>query len=134
MVNQMWNLKMFSSWGQLYALFYGKLIKEKRYRKSVAKFMYKKARKIAESVENSVTKDAPMVKKLVTDFDVRDAMVDLERGEVRVIFKNRGRWFVLKFKEEVKKQLLGKIYRIKNVRISYENGKFYVSIAFEIFS
>jgi len=136
LINQMWNLETFSTWGQLYALFHEKLVKEKGYGKSVAKFMYTKARKIVETAKDSGAKDVPMLKKLVVEFDVRDARVDLERGEVRVIFKSKGRWFILRVKErarEIENRLSDKIYRLKNVQVSYENGKFYVNISFEVF-
>ena len=73
-----------------------------------------------------------ILKRLTAEFDTQDARVDLERGEVRVIFKSKGKWFTLRLKH--RKEYIKKFqkYKWKEVYVSYRNGKFYVSMAFEV--
>jgi len=132
MVDELWDLKDVPGKSQLHAMFYDRLTEEKGYRAHVARNMYKKAGKIVKEAIKNGASHVPILKKLTAEFDNQDARVNLERGEVRVIFKSKGKWFTLKLKH--RKEYIKKFqkYKWKEVYVSYRNGKFYVSIVFEV--
>jgi len=138
MVDELWDLKEVPGKSQLHAMFYNRLTEERGYRAHVARNMYKKAGKtVKEAIKNGAS-HVPILKRLTAEFDTQDARVDLERGVVKVIFKSKGKWFTLKLehrKEYIKKfqrQLCNQKYKWKEVFVSYRDGKFYVSIVFEV--
>jgi len=132
LVDELWDLKEVPGKSQLHAMFYERLTKEKGYRAHVARNMYIKAGKIVKGAIKNEAKHKPTLKRLTAEFDNQDARVDLERAEVRVIFKSKGKWFTLRLKH--RKEYIEKFqkYKWKEVYVSYRNGKFYVSIVFEI--
>ena len=132
LVDELWGLKEVPGKSQLHAMFYARLTKEKGYRAHVARNMYKKAGKIVKEAIKNRAKHVPILKRLTAEFDTSDTRVDLKRGEVRVIFKSKGKWFLLKLKH--RKEYIEKFqkYKWKEVFVSYRDGKFYVSIVFEV--
>jgi len=132
LVDELWGLKELPGVGQLHAMFYDRLAKQLGYRAHVTKIMYNKAASLVDSARDSGAKHEPVLKRLTAEFDNQDARVDLKRGEVRVIFKSRDRWFLLKLKH--RKEHINKFqkYKWKEVYVSYRGGKFYVSIVFEV--
>jgi len=138
LVDELWGLKEVPGKGQLHAMFYERLAKERGYRAHVARNMYKKAGKIVKEAIKNGASHVPILKRLTAEFDNQDARVDLKRGEVRVIFKSKGKWFLLKLnhrKEYIKKfqrQLCSQKYKWKEIFVSYHDRKFYVSIVFEV--
>jgi len=132
MVNELWGLKELPGKSQLHAMFYERLTKERGYRAHLARNMYKKAGKIVEQAIKNEAKHKPILKRLTAEFDTQDARVELKRGEVRVIFKSKGKWFTLRLKHRKEYIKKFKKYKWKEVFVSYRNGKFYVSIVFEV--
>jgi len=138
LVDELWSLKEIPGVGQLHAMFYDRLTEERGYRAHVTRIMYNKAASLVDSARDSGAKHEPILKRLTAEFDNQDARVDLERGEVRVIFKSKGKWFTIKLKhrkeyiEKFQKQMSNKKYKWKEVFVSYRYGKFYVSIVFEV--
>jgi len=138
MVDELWSLKDVPGKSQLHAMFYDRLTEEKGYRAHVTKSMYLRAGKIVKEAIKNGTSHVPIMKRLTAEFDNQDARVDLKRGEVRVIFKSKSKWFTLRLKhrkEYINKfqiQMLERKYKWKEVYVSYRNGKFYVSIIFEV--
>ena len=132
MVDELWGLKELPGKSQLHAMFYDRLTEEKGFRAHVTRNMYNRAAEIVDSARNSRASHVPILKRLTAEFDNQDARVDLERGEVRVIFKSKGKWFTLRLKH--RKEYIKKFqkYKWKEVYVSYRDGKFYVSIAFEV--
>jgi len=132
MVDELWGLKELLGKSQLHAMFYDRLTEERGYRAHLARNMYKKAGKIVEQAIKNGAKHVPILKRLTAEFDTQDARVDLKRGEVRVIFKSKGKWFTLRLKH--KKEYMKKFqkYKWKEVFVSYRDGKFYVSVVFEV--
>jgi len=132
LVDELWDLKDVPGKSQLHAMFYDRLTEEKGYRAHVARNMYIKAGKIVKEAIKNGASHVPILKRLTAEFDNQDARVDLKRGEVRVIFKSKGKWFLLKLKH--RKEYIKKFqkYKWKEVFVSYRNGKFYVSIVFEV--
>jgi len=132
MVDELWGLKELPGVGQLHAMFYDRLTKQKGYRAHVTRTMYNKAAEIVDSARDSGASHVPILKRLTAEFDNQDARVDLERSEVRVIFKSKGKWFTLRLKH--RKEYIKKFqkYKWKEVYVSYRDGKFYVSIVFEV--
>jgi len=132
LVDELWGLKELPGVGQLHAMFYDRLTDERGYRAHVTRIMYNKAASLVDSARDSGAKHEPVLKRLTAEFDNQDARVNLERGEVRVIFKSRGKWFTLRLKH--RKEYINKFqkYKWKEVFVSYRNGKFYVSIVFEV--
>jgi len=134
LVDELWSLREVPRKSQLHAMFYDRLTEERGYRAHVTRNMYKKAGKIVKEAIKNGAKHAPILKRLTAEFDNQDARVDLdlERGEVKVIFKSRGKWFLLKLKH--RKEYLERFqkYKWKEVYVSYRKGKFYVSVVFEV--
>jgi len=132
MVDELWSLKELPGVGQLHAMFYDRLTEERGYRAHVTRIMYNKASSLVDSARDSGAKHKPILKRLTAEFDNQDARVDLKRGEVRVIIKSKGKWFLLKL--EHRKEYIEKFqkYKWKEVFVSYRNEKFYVSIVFEV--
>jgi len=132
LVDELWDLKEVPGKSQLHAMFYDRLAEEKGYRAHVTRNMYKKAREIVKQAIKNGASHVPILKRLTAEFDNQDARVNLGRGEVKVIFKSKGKWFLLKLKH--RKEYIEKFqkYKWKEVFVSYRNGKFYVSIVFEV--
>jgi len=132
LVDELWGLKELPGVGQLHAMFYDRLTRQLGYRAHVARNMYNKAASLVDSARNSGASHVPILKRLTAEFDTQDARVDLKRGEVKVIFKSKGKWFTLRLKH--RKEYINKFqkYKWKEVFVSYRNGKFYVSIVFEV--
>jgi len=132
LVDELWGLKELPGVGQLHTMFYDRLTEKRGYRAHVTRIMYNKAASLADSARESEAKHKPVLKRLTAEFDNQDARVDLERGEVRVIFKRKGKWFTLRLKH--RKEYIKKFqkYKWKEVFVSHRNGKFYVSIVFEV--
>ena len=131
LVDELWDLKELPGKSQLYTMFYDRLTEERGCRAHLTRNMHKKA------IKNG-TSHVPILKRLTAEFDNQDARVNLERGEVRIIFKSKGNWFTLKLKhkkkhiEKFQRQMSNQKYKWKEVIVSYRNGKFYVSIVFEV--
>jgi len=139
LVDELWGLKDVPGKSQLHAMFYERLTKEQGYRAHLAEIMYIRAGKvIMKSAVKIGAKHKPILKRLTAEFDKQDARVDLKRGEVKVIFKRKGKWFTLRLKhrkeyiKKFQKQLSNQKYKWKEVFVSYRDGKFYVSIVFEV--
>jgi len=138
MVDELWSLKEVPGKSQLHAMFYDRLTKEKGYRAHVTRTMYNKAADLVDSARDSGASHEPILKRLTAELNDQDARVDLKRGEVKVIFKSKGKWFLLKLKhrkeyiEKFHKQMSNRKYKWKEVFVSHRDGKFYVSIVFEI--
>jgi len=132
LVDELWDLKDVPGKSQLHAMFYDRLTEDRGYRAHVTRNMYKKAGKIVKEAIKNGASHVPIMKRLTAEFDNQDGRVDLKRGEVRVIFKSKGKWFTLKLKH--RKKYINKFqkYKWKEVYVSYRNGKFYVSIVFEV--
>jgi len=132
LVDELWSLKEVPGVGQLHAMFYDRLTEERGYRAHVTRIMYNKASSLVDSARDSGAKHEPILKRLTAEFDNQDARVDLKRGEVRVIFKRKGKWLTLRLKH--RKEYMEKFqkYKWKEVFVSYRNGEFYVSIVFEV--
>jgi len=132
LVDELWGLKELPGVSQLHAMFYDRLTRQLGYRAHVARNMYKKAASLVDSTRGGKAKHKPILKRLTAELDNQDARVDLKRGEVRVIFKSEGKWFTLRLKH--RKEYISKFqkYKWKEVFVSYRDGKFYVSIVFEV--
>jgi len=132
LVDELWDLKEVPGKSQLHAMFYDRLTEERGYRAHVARNMYIKAGKtVKEAIKNGAS-HMPILIRLTAEFDNQDARVGLKRGEVKVIFKSKGKWFTLRLKH--KKEYIKKFqkYKWKEVYVSYRDRKFYVSIVFEV--
>jgi len=132
LVDELWGLKEVPGKSQLHAMFYERLTEEKGYRAHVARNMYKKAGKIVKEAIKNGASHVPILKRLTAEFDTQDAKVNLKRAKVKVIFKSNGKWFTLRLKH--RKEYISKFqkYRWKEVYVSYRDGKFYVSVVFEV--
>ena len=132
LVDELCGLKELPGVGQLHAMFYDRLTEGRGYRAHVTRIMYNKAASIVDSARDSGAKHEPILKRLTAEFDNQDARVNLGRGEVRVIFKRKGKWFTLRLKH--RKEYIKKFQKNKwkEVFVSYRDGKFYVSIVFEV--
>jgi len=132
LVDELWDLKDVPGKSQLHAMFYERLTEERGYRAHVTRNMYKKAGEIVKEAIKNGTSHVPIMKRLTAEFDTQDARVNLKRGEVKVIFKSKSKWFTLRLKH--RKEYIKKFqkYKWKEVFVSYRNGKFYVSIVFEV--
>jgi len=73
--------------------------------------MYIKAGKIVKEAIKNGALHVPILKRLTAEFDNQDARVDLKRGEVKVIFKSKGKWFTLRLKH--RKEYIKKFQKYK---------------------
>jgi putative transposase len=71
----------------------------------------------------------PTLRKLSARLDYQDARVELDKGVVRIIIRDR--WYILRLKHRRKYVERFRGLRWKEVHIKYENGKLFVSMIFE---
>jgi putative transposase len=98
------------------------------FRAHVARNIYEYALALVKATRES-SGSKPVLRKLSARLDYQDARVELDKGIVRAIIRNK--WYALKLKHrrEYRERFRG--LRWKEVHVKYENGKLFVSIVFE---
>ncbi|MEM0035402.1 MAG: RNA-guided endonuclease TnpB family protein [Desulfurococcus sp.] len=127
-VDALWDLDKLPRRSQLHQMFY-QMLREYGFRAHVARNIYSYALALVKAAKNS-NGDKPSVRKLSARLDYQDARVELDKGVVKVVLRNKH--YILRLKHR-----RGYIDRFRNlkwkeVHVKYENKKIYVSIVFEV--
>jgi putative transposase len=126
-VDALWDLDRVPSKSQAHQMFY-QMLKSYGFRAHVARNIYGCALALVKAVRES-SGGKPVLRKLSARLDYQDARVELDRGVVRVIIRDK--WYALKLKHRREYVERFKSLRWKEVHVKYDNGKLYVSIVFE---
>jgi putative transposase len=127
-INALWDLDKLPKKSQLHQLFYP-VLKPYGFRAHVIRNIYNYALALVKASKSNSGKK-PRIRKLSARFDYQDSRVEIDKGIVKVILRDK--WYILKLrhrKDYIKKF---KGLRWKEVHIKYENGKLYISIVFEL--
>jgi putative transposase len=126
-VDALWDLDKVPSRSQAHRMFYS-VLRSHGFRAHVARNIYEYALALVKAVkENNGSK--PTLRKLSARLDYQDARVELNKGIVRIILRDR--WYALKLKHRREYMERFKGLRWKEVHVKYVYGKLFVSIVFE---
>ena len=126
-VDALWDLDKVPNRSQSHRMFYN-VLRSYGFRAHVARNIYDLALALVKAVkENNGSK--PTLRKLSARLDYQDARVELDRGIVRAIIRDKWHALKLKHRREYIERFKG--LRWKEVHIKYENGRLLVSIVFE---
>ncbi|MFZ8783521.1 MAG: RNA-guided endonuclease TnpB family protein, partial [Desulfurococcaceae archaeon] len=126
-VDALWELDKVPSRSQAHQMLYN-VLKSYGFRAHVARNIYDQALALVKATKmNGGSK--PVLRKLSARLDYYDARVELDRGEVRIILRNK--WYALKLKHRREYIERFKNLRWKEVHVKCENGKLYVGVVFE---
>ena len=126
-VDALWDLDKVPSKAQAHRMFYN-ILRSYGFRAHVARNIYEYTLALVKAVKEG-DGGKPVLKKLSARLDYQDARVELDRGIVRVIIRNK--WYALKLKHRREYIERFKNLKWKEVHIKYVNGKLFVSIVFE---
>jgi len=126
-VDALWELDKVPSRAQAHQMFY-QTLKSRGFRAHVARNIYECALALVKAVKES-DGGKPTLRKLSARLDYQDARVELDKGIVRIILRDK--WCALKLKHRREYIERFKNLRWKEVHVKYENGKIYVSVVFE---
>ncbi|MEM0027058.1 MAG: RNA-guided endonuclease TnpB family protein [Ignisphaera sp.] len=127
-VDALWDLDGLPKKSQLHQMFYP-MLREYGFRAHVARNIYSYALALVKSARNS-NGDKPSVRKLSARLDYQDARVELDKGVVKVVLRDKQYTLRLKHRREYIEKF--KNLRWKEVHVKYENKKIYISIVFEV--
>ena len=126
-VDALWELDKLPKRSQLHQLFYP-MLRQYGFRAHVARNIYDNALAIVKSAKSN-NGSKPKIRRLSARLDYQDARVELERGTVKVILRDRWYTLRLKHRREYIERFIG--LRWKEVHVKYENKRLFVSIVFE---
>jgi putative transposase len=126
-VDALWELDKVPSRSQAHQMFYN-ILRSYGFRAHVIRNIYSNALALVKAVKEN-NGDKPVLRKLSARLDYQDARVELDKGFVRIIIRNR--WYVLRLKHRREYVERFRGLKWKEVHIKYENGKLFVSIVFE---
>jgi len=126
-VDALWDLDKVPSKAQTHQMFYN-VLRGYGFRSHVARNIYEYALTLVKAGRES-NGGKPTLKRLSARLDYQDAGVDLDKGVVRIILRNK--WYTLRLKHgrEYIERFRG--LKWKEVHVKYVSGKIYVSIVFE---
>jgi putative transposase len=127
-VDALWDLDGLPKKSQLHQMFYP-VLREYDFRAHVARNIYNYALALVKAAKNS-NGDKPKIRRLSARLDYQDARVELDKGVVKVVLRDKQYTFRLKHRREYIEKF--KNLRWKEVHIRYENKKIFVSIVFEV--
>jgi putative transposase len=126
-VDALWDLDRIPNRSQAHRMFYN-VLRSYGFRAHVARNIYEYALALVKAVKES-DGGKPTLKKFSARLDYQDARVELGKGIVRIILRDR--WYTLKLKHRREYIERFRDLRWKEVHVKYENSKIYVSIVFE---
>ena len=127
-VDALWDLDELPKRSQLHQLFYP-MLRNYGFRAHVAKNIYNYALALVKSARSNGGKK-PQVRRFTARLDNHDAKVELDKGIVRIIIRDK--WYTLKLRHrrEYIERFIG--LRWKEVHVKYEDKRLFVSIVFEV--
>jgi putative transposase len=126
-VDALWDLDKVPSRMQVHQMFY-QMLRSYGFRAHVARNIYEYALALVKAVKES-NGGKPVLRKFSARLDYQDARVELDKGIIRIILRDK--WYTLKLKHRREYIERFRDLRWKEVHVKYENGKIYVSIVFE---
>ncbi|MEM0029058.1 MAG: RNA-guided endonuclease TnpB family protein, partial [Ignisphaera sp.] len=127
-VDALWDLDGLPKKSQLHQMFYP-VLREYGFRAHVARNIYSYALALVKAAKNS-NGDKPKIKRLSARLDHQDARVELDKGVVKVVLRNKQYTLRLKHRREYIERFRN--LKWKEVHVKYENKKVFVSIVFEV--
>jgi putative transposase len=126
-VDALWDLDRVPSRSQAHQLFYN-MLRSYGFRAHVARNIYDYALALVKATKSN-DGSRPVLRRLSARLDYQDARVELDKGIVKVILRDK--WYTLKLKHRRDYVEGFRGLRWKEVHVKYESGKLFVSIAFE---
>ena len=126
-VDALWDLDRIPKRSQAHQMFYNAL-RSHGFRAHVARNIYDQALALVKATRES-NGSKPVLRKLSARLDYQDARVELDKGVVRIIIRDK--WYTLKLKHRREYIERFKGLRWKEVHVKYVNGKLFVSVVFE---
>ncbi|MFP3302106.1 MAG: RNA-guided endonuclease TnpB family protein [Caldivirga sp.] len=126
-VDALWDLGEIPSRSQAHQLFY-QLLRGYGFRAHVVRNIYDYALALVKAVKKS-NGSKPILRRLSARLDYQDARVELDKGIVKVILRDK--WYTLKLKHRRDYVEGFRGLRWKEVHIKHEDGRLFVSIVFE---
>jgi putative transposase len=126
-VDALWDLDRIPNRSQAHRMFY-QMLRSYGFRAHVARNIYEYALALVKAARES-NGGKPTLRKLSARLDYQDARVELDKGIVRIILRDR--WCALKLKHRREYIERFKSLKWKEVHVKYVNGKLFVSIVFE---
>jgi putative transposase len=108
-------------------MFYN-ILRSYGFRAHVAKNIYDHALALVKAVMEC-NGSKPTLKRLSARLDYQDVRVELDKGVVRIIIRDK--WYILRLKHRKEYIESFRNLRWKEVHVKYVNGKLFVSIVFE---
>ena len=126
-VDALWELDRLPRKSQLHQLFYP-MLRQYGFRAHVARNIYDNALAIVKSAKSNGGRK-PQLRRFTARLDNHDAKVELDKGIVRIIIRDK--WYILRLRHrrEYIERFIG--LRWKEVHVKYENKRLFVSIVFE---
>jgi putative transposase len=126
-VDALWGLDKIPNKSQAHQLFYN-MLRSYGFRAHVVRNIYDYALALVKAVKKS-NGSKPILRRLSARLDYQDARVELDKGIVKVILRDK--WYTLKLKHR-RDYIEGFMnLKWKEVHVKYENGKLFISIVFE---
>jgi putative transposase len=126
-VDALWGLDKIPNKSQAHQLFYN-MLRSYGFRAHVVRNIYDYALALVKAVKKS-NGSKPILRRLSARLDYQDARVELDKGVVKVILRDK--WYTLKLKHR-RDYIEGFMnLKWKEVHVKYENGKLFISIVFE---
>jgi putative transposase len=126
-VDALWDLDRIPNRSQAHRMFYN-VLRSYGFRAHVARNIYEYTLALVKAVKES-NGGKPVLRKFSARLDYQDARVELGKGIVRIILRDK--WYTLKLKHRREYIERFRGLRWKEVHVKYVNGKIYVSIVFE---
>jgi putative transposase len=126
-VDALWDLDRIPNRSQAHRMFYN-VLRSYGFRAHVARNIYEYALALVKTSRES-NGGKPVLRKFSARLDYQDARVELDKGIIRIILRDK--WYTLKLKHRREYIEKFKNLRWKEVHVKYENSKIYVSIVFE---
>jgi putative transposase len=126
-VDALWDLDRIPNRSQAHRMFY-QMLRSYGFRAHVARNIYEYALALVKVARES-NGGKPVLRKLSARLDYQDARVELDKGIIRIVLRDK--WYTLKLKHRREYIERFRDLRWKEIHVKYENSKLYVSIVFE---
>jgi putative transposase len=126
-VDALWDLDKVPSRSQAHRMFY-QMLRGYGFRAHVARNIYEYALALIKAVKES-DGGKPTLRRFSARLDYQDARVELVKGVVRIILRDK--WYTLRLRHRREYIERFRSLRWKEVHIKYVNGRLFVSIVFE---
>ena len=126
-IDALWDLDKVLSKAQTHQMFYN-VLRSYGFRAHVARNIYEYALALVKTSRES-SGGKPVLRKFSARLDYQDARVELDKGIIRIVLRDK--WYTLKLRHRREYIEKFKSVRWKEVHVKYVNGKLFVSIVFE---